>query len=723
VDAFIGRQREIEELKLLLGSRQLLILTGPGGVGKTRLAVELGSVLRHNFPQGVEFVDFSPVREPDQWIPILASVIRAPGSAEPHIDDVINHLQARKLLLILDNFEHLSENSAHIGMLVAKCPNVSVIVTSRIRLQIRGEQEYPVPPLGLPERLARSKGTPDNDLPQAPAISLFEYRARAAKPTFALGPHNSAVVAELCCKLDGLPLAIELAAARIGAFTPHQLLNMLHESLDVLKQPQRDVPLRHRSLRDTIQLSYDLLNPDAQHMFRCLSVFSGGWSLDAAAAIATSQSQSTSTFAEILTNLIDHSLVFSRATREGSASRFGMLESVREFASEKLDEHGDRTAVRRAHGAYFCAIAEKAKYGLGGPDQKSWLDQLTTEHGNLQAALQNAIALSDVDTALRMCSSLWRYWAWHGHLSEGIAWIKRALEIPAPVDLDVRGDALHTLGNLALDMHDYDLANRCFLDALEIWQARSDLDGVAVELTGLGLVARNGARYEQAEQYFQQALAIWTDRGDRFKIAVAMHNLGDLTTQTGDYLRSREWHRKALTIRSQIEDMNGIAYSLLGLSATDLYLGDTENAEARFSETFVRFQDSEDVEGQAYALYGLGRCAQHRGDPELALTRFREALEMHHTLADRQGVAECLEGLAFVANAKGENDIAAEFLGAATVLLTATKGVMTEADHSERQRTEDAVEMALGSARFQRLLDAGSALSLEEIVAKAHVIA
>jgi tetratricopeptide (TPR) repeat protein len=202
-----------------------------------------------------------------------------------------------------------------------------------------------------------------------------------------------------------------------------------------------------------------------------------------------------------------------------------------------------------------------------------------------------------------------------------------------------------------------------------------------------------------------------------------MHNLGDLTTQTGDYLRSREWHRKALTIRSQIEDMNGIAYSLLGLSATDLYLGDTENAEARFSETFVRFQDSEDVEGQAYALYGLGRCAQHRGDPELALTRFREALEMHHTLADRQGVAECLEGLAFVANAKGENDIAAEFLGAATVLLTATKGVMTEADRSERQRTEDAVEMALGSARFQRLLDAGSALSLEEIVAKAHVIA
>jgi predicted ATPase/DNA-binding SARP family transcriptional activator len=717
LDSFVGRERELGELERLLSANRLLTLTGPGGIGKTRLAIELAGRNQARFPDGTVFVDLSTVSDPVTLIPSVGRAIEVSSVGELVVlDELIDHLRDRRLLLLLDNVEQLSAAGPSIGALVSGCPGLTALITSRIRLRLRGEQEYPVPSLALPETSDLDSRQTTSDITAAPAVELFSLRSTAARPEFKVNDQNAATIGAICRRLDGLPLAIELAAARMRLFTPDQLLAMLVRSLDALGTSSRDAPARQRSLRETIAWSFALLSPEQQTLIQQLSVFVGGWTLDAAAAVCSSACAVDPSLVETLARLIDHSLVFSRPGNGESASRYGMLETICEFARERLSESGQETATRRSHSIYFLDVAETARKALNGPDQTNWLDLLAQEHDNLRAALGFAVETENADMALRLGASLWRFWAQRGHLVEGRAWLERALALPGESPPKVRGDALHYLGNVAVDLHDYGLAANCFAAALQVFERLDDVDGVAVELTGLGLIARNAGRYAETRRNFEQALSIWREHGDRAKVALALHNLGDLSTLEGDYAQARVRHGQALSLRRTLEDANGVAFSLLGLGTADLYLEDIENAEARFEETLSSFRRIGDKQGEAYALYGLGRCAQRRANPAEAGAYYRDSLDLRNRLADRQGVAECLEGIAWVASKCADFSRAARLLGAATTIFESTAGVMTAADRVVRERTEQEILSELGTGRFHRHFDSGKALAIGEAV-------
>ncbi len=485
VTSFIGREHELEVAAELLSGTRLLTLTGPGGTGKTRLALQLAANAAPAFPDGVWFVALEPLRDPELMLRTVAhSLAIMPGASEPDIDAIARQLGDGRVLLVLDNFEHVIEAAGDVASLLRSCPGLRVIVTSRAVLHVAGEQEYVVPGLPAPPDTARLSRAELEELParlrqidaaaldQYEAVRLFLARARAVRADFAVTDQNAPAIAGITARLQGMPLAIELAAARVKLLSPEQILGRLEEQLGILTSSARDLPDRQRTLRGAIEWSHDLLDEPHRRLLARLSVFRGGWDLEAAEAVAGAADDPGLDVLEGLADLVDQSLV--RRSDDGDTVRFSMLESIQEFAAEMVDASGDGPATRASHAALFLRLAEEAAPLLQGAESRSWLDRLEHDHDNLRAAISRSVAGPDASTAVGLVFALWRFWQRRGYLDEARRLVDRIAAQPWELDPDERARFAEAAGGIAYWQADIEATRRWYDEALAIRRSQAE---------------------------------------------------------------------------------------------------------------------------------------------------------------------------------------------------------------------------------------------------------
>ena len=670
--ALIGRTAEIDRLLTLLArpGGRLLTVTGPGGIGKTRLAIEAARRLRGAYPDGVVFVGLASLREGALVPSAIARTLDvrdAPGHSMS--ESIAGFIGQRTLLLILDNCEHLIETSAEItARLLGTCPCLSVLATSRTALHLRGEQVFPLAPLALPPAAPDGTAAALPDAAQAalsgsPAIALFVERATAVDPDFTLNAANAADVAAICRQLDGLPLAIELAAAHCGYLTPRALLARLAPSLPLLTGGPRDLPARQRTLRDAIAWSYDLLPAAVQRVFRGLAVCAGGCTIASAAALCALDPDAADSLA-----LVRHLETLARASllapvqRGEDEPRFAMLETIREYGLERLRECGELGALQARHANHFRELAEEAAPGLVGPRVNIWLERLDAEHDNLRGALAWALAAGEAEMALRTTGALWRFWKIRGHWAEGRRWLERALASGSGAPGLVRARALIGAGALAADRGDHAQAVTLYEESLALYRELNDKAGIAHSLNGLGTVAAYRGDNEHAAALLEDGLALMRELGDTRGVAISLSNLAQLAWRQGDYARAVALQEEGLALDREMGDTEGIASSLSNLGILARQLGDYARAAALQEESLALKRDLGHTRGIAASLENLGGVAREQGDYARAMALYEEGLAIMRALGDLRGVALSLNNLGAVACDRGEYERAGALL-------------------------------------------------------------
>jgi predicted ATPase/DNA-binding CsgD family transcriptional regulator len=598
----------------------LLTLTGTGGTGKTRLALALAATLRDSFADGIWFVDLSATIDPFLVTPAIAQVlgVREAGQQAP-LETLKQAVRDRQLLLVLDNFEQVVTAAAEVAELLTAAPGLKVLVTSRTPLHISGEHEFPVPPLGLPDptRPATSEG-----LSQSEAVALFIQRAEAARPDFQVTSQNAPAVAEICVCLDGLPLAIELAAARIKLLPPQALLGRLSNRLQLLTGGARDRPVRQQTLRGTIDWSYGLLDEGEQMLFRRLAVFSGGCTLEAAEAICVGDAHDVDVL-EGLAALVDQQLL--RQEEASGEPRFGMLETVREYALWRLENSSEAEELRQRHARHFLALAERAEPELRGPQQRAWLDRLEREHANLRAALGWVLERGEAETALRLSSALRWFWEQRGYLGEGLRWLERALAEGAGAPTPVRAKAHNAAGGLAWPLQRYEAAAAHLQECLALGRTLGDQQLVARALGNLGSVAYERGDLVGTAALYEESLAVFRELGDTQGVTIALSNLGLVATQQGEYGRATALLMESLSLSRELGDEWRIALALANQGEVALRQGEHGEATARYGEALALFRSLRDPRLIAITLDGLARTAAARGQPARATRLFGAA--------------------------------------------------------------------------------------------------
>lgn len=775
----VGREREIATARALLrradGSEgtRLLTLTGPGGVGKTRLALAVAAHLKEEFADGVVWVDLAPIRDATV---VATAVARALGVREegdrPLIALLTAALASRRLLLVLDNLEHLPAAAPLVADLLAAVSSLTVLVTSRARLRLRGERELPIPPLAVPA--GRPSDPPPAGLADAGAVRLFVERAVEVQPGFALTDENARVVAEICRRLDGLPLAIELAAARVKVLPPQVLLERMEQRLPLLSGGARDLPLRQQTMRDAIAWSHDLLTAEERAVFRRLAVFTGGFRLEAAESVAeggrreaggppdNSPSASrlpppASTVLDLLASLVDQSLL--RAS-EGAAGepRYAMLETVREYGLERLRDSGELHDVQHAHAIFYLDLTEGAELALTGPAQAEWLDRLETDHDNIRAALTAALAVDDTGTALRLVGALWRFWWLRGYLSEGRAFAEAAVaqggggagerakalyaagslaqdqgdyEPAVPLleaglamareagDRAVAALCLNELGFVARDQGDYAQAAALHEEALGLHQAEGDRRGMAVALGNLGEIAIDQGHYERGEDLMAEVAAVFRELGDRQALATALSNRCDAATRSGDHERARPFCEEALAVNRELADRQRTAIALMHLARVAKGTGDWRRAAEASGEALALARALGLKRLTAEALGTLGAVALAEGEPRQTPSLLRESLELLRRTDNKEEIAAVLETAAQMGAALGDPEHAARLHGAAAALRTRIGAPIPPAERETVRGTVALVRQALGDEAFATAEAAGRRLTPEEAMTEA----
>ena len=733
---FVGREQEMVEVKRGLAMTRLLTLTGAGGSGKTRLALEVARDLINAYLDGVWLVELASLTEGDM---VLQKVARALGMAErpgePLTDTLVDPLGDKELLLVVDNCEHLVEAAAQlVDALLASCPRLRVLATSREPLGVEGEVLWQVPPLSVPAKTGGEHAGPYTveGLMRYEAVRLFVDRSRLRLPSFRLTAENAGAVASVCRKLDGIPLAIELATARMGALAVEQVAQRLDASLDVLRGASRTAAPRQLTLRATLDWSHDLLSEVEQMFFRRLSVFAGGWTLEVAEAVCSGDGIEQDDILDLLGGLVDKSLVMARAST-GGAVRYRMLRPVRQYARERLEESGEADAVGDRHAGFFLAVAEEAEQELAGPGQRLWVERLDGEHDNMRATLSWLLERGEAELGLRLGGALWRFWYARGYLSEGIRCLERVLAMGEPVASPVRVKALEGMGWLTQRQGDTEHAEAAYDEMLELSRKLDDKGRVATALNSLGTLAVTRGDNEQARELLEANLVVLRQLEQEGNPATtpkrfhALNLLGILAiNQEGDYVRGVTLWEEGLALARETCDLYHVGATLSNLGYATLLQGDHERATALCEEalTLAHELGGAGVEIVPETLVNLGLAMLGRGDHERAKARFEEALVTSHNAEMKSSVINALEGIASLAGALGEATRAAHLWGAAEASREATGIALPPGDRalheaylaSARSRlTEGAWEAALAEGRAKSLEEAAEyALSTEE---------
>jgi len=660
----VGRQRALAEVSALVrqGHTRLVTLTGVGGTGKTRLALQVAAELGGEFSDGAWFVPLAPVADPQLVLATLAQTLGVREAAGQPLDERLREeLRERRLLVVLDNFEHLLAAAPAVTGLLAACPNLAVLVTSRAALRVSGEQIYEVPPLATPDLATLQDATlpaGEDGLLANDAVALFVARARAVRPDFALTPANAAAVATVCARLDGLPLALELAAARVRLLSAQDLQARLQRRLELLTGGPRDLPARQQTLRATLDWSHDLLDAAEQRLLARLAVFAGGCTLAAAEAVGDTDGDPDSSVLDALTGLVANSLLYRddqhqdpRGQAEGAepaeGSRLWLLETVREYAWERLQASGQADATSGRHAAYFLALAEQAWPELWGADQQRWYARLDREHDNLRAALAWAQARPEPELLVRLAGALGPYWEARGQVSEAHRWLDAALATE-PVSPWARARALNAKSRLLLLLEvDVALALPFLEEALSLFQGLNDARWTVVSTSHLAIVLRQVGQHDRADVLFDESIELGRRHGDAWALSLALNNYGDdLLEQRGDTARARPLLEESLVLRRSLGEPRGVVTTLSNLGVIALLDGDLDRAAGVFAEDLALAQQAGLVLHTSWALTGLGLAAAYQDDRGRAAPLLRQGLRLARDLGNRFTAAECLAGLA-----------------------------------------------------------------------------
>ncbi len=715
----IGRTREIEEVLGLITNRRMVTLVGSGGVGKTRLAIAVGEAVLSQFQDGVWFVDFSPLAEPNMAAQITANAL---GIAEEHGISIVatlsNVLVPRSTLVILDNCEHLVEECAELAQtLLENCPGLAILATSRQPLQVDGEQIFRVPSLAVPTpREVQASEGDARELLGFEAVRLFVDRATRAESTFRLTSKNAADVAGICGDLDGIALAIEMAAARLRSMSVVEIRSRLSDRFRLLKSGNRIALPRHHTLRATIDWSYDQLSEVERQALCESSVFAGGWTVEAAEAVACDRLEERE---ENLDSLVDKSLAVVE-TRDGQR-HYRLLETVRQYAAYRLEESGKTACHRDRHLGYFCKLAETAEPHLNGPDQSHWLELLEGEHDNLRSALSWSIqGGGDLSAGLRICGSLFYFWAIRGHVWEARAWCNEAIQasLGETVEQPALAMANHSMGLVAYEQGDYQIAHEYMSRAVAIWEVVGDQPRLAWSLNGVGIIAKEMGNYDVALTSLERSLEIRREFDDPWSLTQSLGNLGSLAMAKGDHAVAKVLLEEAVAIRRRAGLKRGTAIMLGALGEALMDQGELHEAGAALQESLALRREIGDQSGVAESLVTLSRVASEEGDYGFVKAFCSEGIGIALALGRKLYAAQFFSSFANVAVAERQHLLAARLWGASESLRESYHGVESAGSQARLKRRVESARNSLGDdSAFDAAWDGGRGMSLEQVSA------
>jgi predicted ATPase/transcriptional regulator with XRE-family HTH domain len=709
----IGREHDLEALAAQLAdpTTRLVTITGPGGVGKTRLALAVAEARAAAFADGVCCIQLAPVRDPALVLAALAQALDVPQNDARPLDKLVRAtLAPRHLLVLLDNCEHLLPALAGlIAELLAAAPQLTILATSRVALRLSQERRYQLLPLSLPD-----EGQPEGQV-QSAAVMLFVERAQAVRR---MVEPDLAAIGVICRRLDGLPLAIELAATRTRLLSPHELLARLDQRLALLSGGSLDLPERHQALHAAIDWSYQLVDPQQQALFRRLAVFADGWTAAAAEAVCADlpKTPAVASVLDGLAALLDASLIGESANSAGEP-RCTMLETIREYAHMQLVAHGELARVQELHAQYVAALADTVQGVLTGAEGAVWSARLVAEHANLRAALRWAIDRGDAETALRIGRGVWRFWWRGGYAREGLDWLRLALASEQPVDAQIRAEGLRTAGVLAWAIADYPQAHRWLAQGLELARTLPDRLTEASIYTMLGILARAEGAFARAYTYFGASYAISATLDDRYASRYAILGLAEIETRLGKLDEAEERFTRCIALNSAAGDMEGIAAAKRSLAAVYcLQRRNYAEAEALCAESMALCGAVNDRYGVGQTHLVIGNLARDQGDDARAIAHYRESLLLRKQLEQCEDCAQTLEALAVSLGHVGQEERAVQLVSGASQIRGDIYAPLTAFEQGELDESVATWRARLGAATFARLWRRGQALTFEQML-------
>ena len=701
VSGLVGRERELAELQHLLDRARLLTLTGSAGIGKTRLALALADQHRSRHLDGAALVELAPVADPELVAEAVANAIGVRRKPDTRLTQSIQeHVGAQDLLIVVDNCEHLLEPTAKlVDALLRGCPRLQILATSREPMRIPGETVWPVPALNPEE-----------------AVELFIARASEARATLTFSENDVKLIGGICARLEGIPLAIELAAARVPAFGLSQIAARLSERLRLLSSGSRLDPLRHRTLRAAIDWSYALLSPGERDLFQCLSVFAGGWELDAVGPVcAFPSAESEEDVRDLLAGLVDKSLVVSDI--RGGQVRYRLLETMREFAADHLQASGRAEQVRRGHAAYYRSLIAQGSFTRRGVRYARDVDLVHREHDNFRAALAALLALGDLEGGLALCQLLSGWWLSRGGMTEGEEWFGRFLANADRVEWEVVAQALYSWGRIAEYRGALDVARSLHERSLRVAREHDDGSHAALALFGLGDVAQHQGEFERAAEHFLEGLALGRAAGLQSDLAEALGSLGRIEDIRGNRAQARLYREESVNIHRRLGDRWGVAYGLNELSQQARNDGQLDQAQSMLEESHILFRQAGSRMGERAALMNLAVIVLERGALVRSVALALQSLQLCHDIEDASATtARCVEIAAQVLHARGSPETVVRLLASATALRNALGAPVPPDEQPELERTLSAARSALSAEAFLEASTDGGRLHIQEAV-------